>query len=184
MNPINWAIIKLKLTNKNKAYEWVLSDLETLEEMAKKLAGKIPLYAAIPDDLYLQNIAIHILVISQFEHLLKSLEKIKKQSGIKNIIKESKILNSREKEYLIVFYLIRNTLVHKGGHFDKDFKDAIKREIKELKVEIPKDSHFRTPFQPVEVIRCIKLIKKIILLDIAKDILSEEEKKIIEASLK
>jgi putative pyruvate formate lyase activating enzyme len=66
---------------------------------------------------------------------------------------------------------------------EKEFEKAIKHKIKELKVEMPKDGHFLTPFQPAEVIRCVNLIKKIILLDIAGNALSGEEKKIIEAGL-
>ena len=110
--------------------------------------------------------------------------KIRNQYEIKNIIEHSNILTRLEKDHLIYLFLTRHTLAHGGGHFDEKFFEDARRNIKELKLEIPTDSNYLTTIHPAELIRYINLIKKVILLDIAGNALSGEEKKIIEESLK
>jgi len=177
-------IIKRKLAEKNFAYDSVLSDLEALEEWAKKLEEKSPpMGSAVPDELYLQTVAIHILVLSQFEYLLRSLGKIKKQYDIVDIIQNSNVLNQLEKDHLTYLFLTRHTLVHKGGHFDEKFFQDASRKIKELKLEISKDEKHLSTINPDLLGRYIKLIKKMILLDITGNELSQEEKRIISNSM-
>jgi len=177
-------IIKRKLAEKNFAYDSVLSDLEALEEWAKKLEEKSPpMGSAVPDELYLQIVAIHILVLSQFEYLLRSLGKIKKQYDIVDIIQNSNVLNQLEKDHLTYLFLTRHTLVHKGGHFDKEFFQKAKSKMKRLKLKIPENDKHLSALNPEFLRLYIKLTKKMILLDIAGNELSQEEKKIISNSL-
>jgi len=170
-------VIKLKLAEKNIAYDFVLSDLEALYEWAKELEGKEPpVGSAISDILYLQTAAIHILILSQFEYLLKSLGRIKDQWEIANIIRDSSVLSQLEKDHLTYLFLTRHTLAHNGGHFDEKFFQEAKSKIKELKLEMPKDEKHLSAINPDFLRRYIKLIKKMILLDIAGNVLSQDEK--------
>ena len=177
--------IKLKLENKNKSYGLVLSDIETLEEWTRELFRKSSSRVSlISDKKYLQISGIHVLVVSQLEYLLKSLELIKRPFEIKEIVKNSNALSQLEKDRLMYLIFTRHTIAHNGGHPDKEFINNIKKEIIKLNVPLPKNNTL-TPISPEDMVKIyIKLIRKIILLDIAKDILSSEEIKVVEESLK
>ena len=99
-------------------------DLSILDELSKKLFNKpIPIGSMVDDELFLQNTAIHISIISQLEYFLKKKEIIKNQSEIIEVIKNS-TLEQLSKDHLIYLFLIRHTLIHNAGHYDsKFFKD-------------------------------------------------------------
>lgn len=177
--------IKQRLENENEVYGWVLSDLETIEKMVEELEKKYPSEgSAIPDTLYLQTVALHILIVSQFEYLLKSLGMIERQSGIINIINESKVLGQLEKDHLLYLFFVRHTIVHNGGHPDMKFFKDIKSKIKKLKVDFPQDDRNLTTIPPSSLKIYIKILKKIIILETPKllkppedNLLSDTEKK-------
>ena len=101
----------------------VIADLKQLGEWSKNIIDKLPPTGSmISDELYLQNNAIQIAIISQLEYFLKIKGKIKRQFEILDIIKNSP-LQQLEKDNLIYLFLIRHTLVHNGGHYNKKFID-------------------------------------------------------------
>lgn len=121
----------------NDTYEWVKSDLETLKIWSKTLISKLPSAGSmIPDDLYLQNNAIQLEIISQLEYFLKEKGKIsnREQFKIIDVIKGSS-LKDLEKDHLIFLFLVRHTLCHNGGHYDTKFLDDCAKHIKKLKIE-------------------------------------------------
>ncbi len=178
MDPlITWWHLKVRLGKKNRAYGWVLSDLEDIKGWAEELVSKWPdTRGEVPPKLCLENEAIQILTISKLEHLLTSLEKIEFQGEIKCIIRNSKILSQLEKDWLIYLFLIRHTLTHTGGRFDKRFFKNAKKYIKELKLKNHNNPSSRSPLRPSDLIMCIGFIFKLILLDIAGDELTTAEK--------
>src|SRR3989344_3773920 len=101
----------------------VIADLKQLGEWSKNIIDKLPPTGSmISDELYLQNNAIQIAIISQLEYFLKIKGKIKRQFEILDIIKNSP-LQQLEKDNLIYLFLIRHTLVHNGAHYNKKFID-------------------------------------------------------------
>ena len=182
----NWQRndIKIRLGRENEVYDWVLSDLETLENMLNELINKMPkaLGTRFPDELHLQNIGINVLAISLLEYLLKELGKINKQYEIKNIINGSSILTENEKANLLFLLDVRHTIAHNIGHPDKKFLNNIKKYNNTLLAD--KKKPYLTAIAPAHLITDIRLIQKLIFIDIAKDELSDEEKQIIEGSLK
>lgn len=146
-----------------EAYEWVNSDLETLEKMARTLMTKLPPSGSmLPDDLYLEMSAISILPIAQLEYFLKYLEKIECQSDIPKVIEGNKTLTRKEKDHLLYLFLIRHTVVHNGGHYDEKFFNSAKKYIKETKISIPEGNSYLTPMTPESIVIAIRLIKKLI----------------------
>ena len=117
--------------------EWVKSDLETLKDWSRTLISKLPPAGSRIEELYLQNNAIQIEIISQLEYFLEAKGKIssKEQFKIINIIKNSSSLQDLEKDHLILLFLVRHTICHNGGHYDKKFINDCAKHIKKLKIE-------------------------------------------------
>ena len=153
----------------------VIEDLENLKLQAEELVGNLKEGGTIPTKKYLQLECLHILTLSKFEYLLKSLGRINKQFEITDCINGSKCLTRLEKDHLIYLYLIRHTIVHYGGCFDEDFFKGAKKEIKELNLEIPKDGTSRSPVYPSLLMIYIDLIEKVIRVDILGVDLNSEE---------
>ncbi len=176
MLPISWPTVIVKLEKENKTYKWVLFDLLKIEEMLETVATKFPNVgsAIISDKLYLENEGLQQLVISKFEFLLNSLGKISKQREIKDVIKNSTILKQIEKDWLMYLFLSRHTVAHTGGHCDEIFLGRVKSDIKKLKVKMSEGD--LVLLHPYGVITCINIILKIIILEIAKDSLSTDER--------
>ncbi len=146
-----------------EVYEWVLSDLKTLEKMARAVITKLPPTGSmLPDDLYLEMSAINILAISQLEYFLKYLGKIEYQYGIIKIIETTKTLTQKEKDHLIHLFLVRHTLVHNGGNYDEKFFKGITEHIKEIKVVIPANKSYLTTIDPTLIVAHIHIIEKLI----------------------
>lgn len=181
---INWINLILKLEEKNPVYGWVLSDLNELEQIALDIKEPLIVGNQVPNKTYHQIVGIAILSISKLEYLLKKLGLIKdkEQYKIKQIIENSKSLNQLEKDHLKFLFYVRHTLVHNGEHADQKFLDDINDNIKKLNLNsYTLDS--LTTIDPSLLALYIKLIKKLILLDIGGSHLSEEDKKSIEESL-
>lgn len=118
-------------------YEWIKTDLETLKNWSTKLIDKLPPAGSmIADEIYLQNNAIQIEIISQLEYFLKAKGKIssREQFKIIDVIKSSS-LQDLEKDHLIFLFLVRHTICHNGGHYDKKFLNDCAKHIKKLKIE-------------------------------------------------
>ena len=121
----------------NNTYELVKSDLETLKIWSKTLISKLPPAGSmVSDELYLQNNVIQIEIISQLEYFLKEkgIIRSREQSKIINVINGSSLQDS-EKEHLIYLFLVRHTLCHNGGHYDKKFIEMCAKNIKKLNCE-------------------------------------------------
>ena len=168
--------IRIKLESLDKNYSIVLSDIETLENITKEIQKKVKGRALISDDLYLRLTSIQILAISILEFLLKREYKINYQKDIINCIKESPELSVLQKDWLILLILIRHTIVHEYGHYDKQFWDNVGKHIQKLKVEKPENDSYRSPLNPDQVIMCLNLLKKYIYLDVLSKHLTKKEK--------
>lgn len=147
------------------SYEWIKADLETLKSWSGALIAKLPpVGSPLSDDLYLQSNAIQIGIVSQLEYFLQSQGKIKKQSELLNIIKNSRSLSGLQKDNLVFLVLVRHTLVHNGGYYDNKFIEDCKKHITKLKIEGVKEGLLSTlPFDdlPLYIDLVSKLIEEI-----------------------
>jgi len=180
--------IRIRLAQKDKITEKVFSDIETLEKMLENLGDKHKTPRSgtrlVTDKIYLQITGLQVLLVSKLEYLLKSKGIINKQNGLIEKIKNTPILSKLEADWIIYLILIRHTIVHNGDYFDAKFHKAFKKHIRELKLEIPEDSVRLTSMDIEGLLLVTKLIKKFILLDIVKDLWTDEEIKIVEESLR
>ena len=152
------------MVRNDNAYNGVLDDLDELKRLAERLSEGLKDGCMISDDKYLMTEALNVLTISKLEYFLNSSKLINGQHEIKEIIKNSSVLNQLEKEHLIYLFLIRHTIAHQGGFFDTKFFDNLNREnFKQLKVNIPANGESLTPIGPSLIIMYIELIKKIVI---------------------
>ena len=178
---IVWLNVKIKLGQINMAYDWTLSDLVEIEQWAEELESRWPdVGGPIADRDYLETEAIQILTISKLEYLLKSLGKIQQQREMPDIIKNSTVLEDTEKDLIMYLYCVRHTLAHNGGHYDVGFDNCTNNHLNTLRVTIPRLAHHLSPIRPSDLIRRINYIYKLILLDIAGNELTTDEKTEIE----
>ncbi|WP_407282873.1 hypothetical protein V7O61_02325 [Methanolobus sp. WCC1] len=145
----------------------VIGDLNHLKWMTEDLSQGLH-ECLINSEKYLQLEALHILPLSKLEYFLRTRGLITRQSGIIKIIKNSTILNQLEKEHLIYFYYIRHTIVHRGGYFDEEFFNDIKKaDLKRLKIEFDfqssQDDNSLSPIHPQDVVKYIELIIKLVI---------------------
>lgn len=139
----------------------VLSDLESLKQMADKLNEKLPEAGVIDNESYLSGVAIHILSVSQLEYFLKSVGKIKQQFEMLDVIETTQSLTRLEKDNLIYLVLTRHPLVHNGGYFDAQFNKEATNRIKQLKINIPSKTSLSV-IDPRQIKNYIGLVEKFI----------------------
>ena len=139
-----------------------IADLNTLEEQIERLEERIHFGERLDDEIYLQIVAIHVLIISKLEFFLKmrfSKERLPYNEIIEKI-KESS-LDVLEKDHLILLVLIRHTLVHNGGYADKKFLGDCKKKLEKLEMKNYEESSL-TVLGPSQLKKDISIVKKIV----------------------
>ncbi|PIN95745.1 hypothetical protein COX86_03250 [Candidatus Micrarchaeota archaeon CG_4_10_14_0_2_um_filter_60_11] len=138
-----------------------MGDLDTLNEWSNHLIKQSPSAGQISDLVYLQNIAIQVMIVSQLEYFLKSAGKIEKQGEIKKIIEQSELTKS-EKIELKRLMLVRHTLVHNLGHFDEEFSKKINKLGLKFDLKETEKQRMLSPLAIETLPDYIKITKKLI----------------------
>jgi hypothetical protein len=178
MNELGMKIyhIRIKLDSINPQYGFILSDLDSIEEILDKLRKQFNVEKSVTLDEYLlQLMAVHVLIISLFEYTLKIAGKNIKQSKMPDYIRNCDFLNELEKDWFIYLILIRHTIVHNFGHYDKYYDKNVRKHIKKLKIDISDFKHSLSPLGIEDLRRCLNIVKKIIFLDIMSKHLTSDD---------
>ena len=129
----------------------------------------------MPSRDYLEIMSIHVLLISLLEFLMKCVGNDISQSKFPSYIRGRQVLDDSEKELLIYLVLIRHNVVHNFGYWNDELRSKVKQHIRSLKVDIPEEDRYLSPLSPKKCLLSVRVLAKLIFLDILSEELTEEE---------